>query len=59
MLDKSVCSYVIRNRPAALRERFDRLAEAISVSTITFGEFLDGAERSARQSPSLLAVKRF
>ena len=42
-----------------LRERFDQLAEALCISTITLGELLDGAERSAHRSPSLLAVKRF
>jgi len=31
--DMSVWIYVIRNRPAAPRERFNRLAEAISIST--------------------------
>jgi tRNA(fMet)-specific endonuclease VapC len=33
VLDANVSAYVIRNRPAAPRERFDRLAEAICVST--------------------------
>ena len=59
MLDKNACIYVITNRPAGLRERFDQLAEALCISTITLGELLGGAERSARRSPSLLAVKRF
>ena len=59
MLDKNVCIYVIKNRPTGLRERFDQLAEALCISTITLGELLDGAERSARRSPRLLAVKRF
>jgi hypothetical protein len=49
MLDKNVCIYVIKNRPAALGERYDQVAEVL----------VDGAERSARRSPSLLAVKRF
>jgi tRNA(fMet)-specific endonuclease VapC len=59
MLGKNVSAYVIKNRPAAPRERFDQLAEVLCISTITLGELLDDAERSARRSPSLLAVKRF
>jgi tRNA(fMet)-specific endonuclease VapC len=59
MLDENVSAYVIKNRPAAPRERFDQLAEVLCISTITLGELLDDAERSARRSPSLLAVKRF
>jgi len=49
MLDKNACIYVIKNRPLGLRERFDQLAEALCISTITLGELLDGAERSAHR----------
>jgi tRNA(fMet)-specific endonuclease VapC len=59
MLDTNICSYVIKNRPAALRERFDQLAEALCISTITLGELLYGVQKSARRSQNLEAVEQF
>jgi predicted nucleic acid-binding protein len=55
MLDTNICIYVIKNRPAGLRERFDQLAEALCISTITLGELLYGVEKSARRSQNLEA----
>jgi tRNA(fMet)-specific endonuclease VapC len=59
MLDTNICIYVIKNRPAALRERFDQLAEALCISTITLGELLCGVQKSARRSQNLQAVEQF
>ena len=38
MLDTDICIYVMKNYPAELRDRFDRLADQICISTITLGE---------------------
>jgi tRNA(fMet)-specific endonuclease VapC len=59
MLDTNTCIYVIKNRPAALRERFDQLAESLCISIITLGELLYGVEKSARRSQNLQAVQQF
>jgi tRNA(fMet)-specific endonuclease VapC len=59
MLDTNICIYVIQDRPAALRERFDQLAEALCISVITLGELLYGVEKSARRTPNLQAVEQF
>jgi tRNA(fMet)-specific endonuclease VapC len=59
MLDTNICIYVIKNRPAAMRERFDQLAEALCISTVTLGELLYGVEKSARRSQNLEAVEQF
>ena len=59
MLDTNICIYVIKNRPAALGERFDQLAEALCISTITLGELLYGAEKSGRRSQNLQVVEQF
>jgi tRNA(fMet)-specific endonuclease VapC len=59
MLDTNICIYVIKNRPAALRERFDQLAEALCISTITLGELLYGVEKSVRRIQNLEAVEQF
>jgi predicted nucleic acid-binding protein len=34
MLDTNICIYVIKNRPAPLRERFNNLADQLCMSTI-------------------------
>src|SRR5215472_6455977 len=59
MLDTNICIYVIKNRPASLRERFDQLAEALCISTITLGELLYGVEKSASRGQNLEAVEQF
>jgi tRNA(fMet)-specific endonuclease VapC len=59
MLDTNICIYVIKNRPAGLRERFDQLADALCISTITLGELLYGVEKSARRSQNIEAVEQF
>ena len=59
MLDTNICIYVIKNRPDTLRERFDQLAEALCISTITLGELMYGVEKSARRSQNLDAVEQF
>jgi tRNA(fMet)-specific endonuclease VapC len=50
VLDTNICIYVIKNRPAALRERFDQLAATLCISTIILYELLYGVEKSARRS---------
>jgi len=59
MLDTNICIYVIKNRPAALQERFDQLAEALCISGITLAELLYGVEKSARRTENLQAVEQF
>jgi tRNA(fMet)-specific endonuclease VapC len=59
MLDTNICIHVIKNRPAELRGRFDQLADELCISTITLGELLFGAEKSARRSQNLEAVEQF
>jgi len=50
----------VRSRPAAaLLERFDQLAEALCISTITLGGLLCGVERSASRSQNLQGVEQF
>jgi tRNA(fMet)-specific endonuclease VapC len=59
MLDTNICIYVIKNRPASLRDRFDQVAEALCISTITLGELFYGVGRSARRSQNLDAIEQF
>ncbi len=48
MLDTDISSYVIRRRPTAVVERFERHAEELCVSVITAAELRFGAEKAVR-----------
>ena len=47
-LDTNLCIRVLRDRPAALRDRFNREADSLSISTVVLTELLHGAAKSAR-----------
>jgi tRNA(fMet)-specific endonuclease VapC len=59
MLDTNICIYVMKNHPAALRQRFNRLAEQLCISSITLAELYYGAEKSARAPENVEAVDEF
>lgn len=59
MLDTNICIYVMKNYPQELREKFNSLAEQLSISSITLGELHYGAEKSARRAENLIAVEHF
>jgi tRNA(fMet)-specific endonuclease VapC len=59
MLDTNTCIYVIKNYPPKLRERFNRLAEQLCMSSITLAELVYGAEKSARHLENLQVVEQF
>lgn len=59
MLDTNICIYVIRDRPAGLRDRFNELSEQLCVSTITLAELNFGAEKSARPIENCNILEEF
>ncbi|MES1151053.1 MAG: type II toxin-antitoxin system VapC family toxin [Dongia sp.] len=59
MLDTNICIYVIKNYPPQLLERFNALAEQLSISAITLGELHYGAEQSAQRPKNLQAIAHF
>jgi tRNA(fMet)-specific endonuclease VapC len=59
MLDTNICIYVIKNRPAQLRQRFNQLADQLCVSVITLAELIYGAEKPARVQQNLEVVEQF
>jgi tRNA(fMet)-specific endonuclease VapC len=59
MLDTNICIYVVKNYPAKLRERFNRLADQLCISTVTLAELHYGAEKSARRLDNLEAIRQF
>ncbi len=48
MLDTDISSYIIKRRPAALVENFEKHGETLNVSVITAAELRFGAEKAAR-----------
>ena len=59
MLDTNICIYVMKNYPAELRDKFNRLADYLCISSITLGELYFGAEKSARIDQNLQAIEHF
>lgn len=59
MLDTNLCIRVLRDRPAAVRRRFNETSEGLCISTIVLTELLHGAARSARPAENRRAVADF
>jgi tRNA(fMet)-specific endonuclease VapC len=59
MLDTNLCIRVLRERPAAARERFNREAEGLCISTLVLTELLHGAAKSARPEHNRRKVEQF
>ena len=59
MLDTNLCIRVLRDRPGGLRDRFNREADALCISTIVLTELLVGAEKSNRPVETRREVDRF
>jgi tRNA(fMet)-specific endonuclease VapC len=59
MLDTNLCIRVLRDRPAALRQRFNVESASLCISTIVVTELLYGAEKSARPIENRNEVERF
>jgi tRNA(fMet)-specific endonuclease VapC len=59
LLDTNFCIRVLRDRPPTLRDRFNRAADSIFISTIVLTEYLHGAAKSARPDHNIREVERF
>lgn len=59
VLDTNICIYVMKNHPEHLRAKFNQLADALCISSITLGELHYGAEKSARRGDNLLRIAHF
>jgi predicted nucleic acid-binding protein len=55
MPDTDISIYVMKNYPMHLREKFNALAEQLSISSITLGELHYGTEKSSRRVKNLMA----
>jgi tRNA(fMet)-specific endonuclease VapC len=59
MLDTNVCVRVLRDRPAAARQRFNAESEGLCISTVVLAELLHGAAKSARPTENRRSVEDF
>ena len=59
LLDTNLCIRVARDRPPAIRNRFNLEADALCISTIILTELLHGAAKSARPEHNRSEVERF
>lgn len=58
LLDTNICIYIKKQRPPAVLARFEKLKAGEAVlSTITYGELLDGAAKSQRREQALKVLQ--
>jgi tRNA(fMet)-specific endonuclease VapC len=57
MLDTNILIYTIKKRPAKVREAFKKYADYLSMSAITLGELIYGAEKSAQPARNLSDIE--
>ncbi len=58
MLDTNLCIRVLRDRPQAIRERFNAEADGLCISSIVLFELLYGAAKSTRPIENRSEVER-
>ena len=59
MLDTNICIYVLRHQYPELRERLDRHAESLAVSSVVLSELYFGAENSSRPDENHRVIESF
>ena len=59
LLDTNLCIRVLRDRTPSLRDRFNREADGLAISTIILTELLHGAAKSARPDANRREVENF
>jgi tRNA(fMet)-specific endonuclease VapC len=59
LLDTNLCIRILRDRPPALRTRFNAEADRLCISTIVLTELLHGAAKSARPDHNRREVESF
>lgn len=59
LLDTNIVIYVIKHKPAEVRETFNLHASRMAMSVITLGELLHGAAKSAQPARNLAVIEDF
>ena len=59
LLDTNLCIRVLRDRSPSLRDKFNREADALAISTIVLTELLYGVAKSSRPEANRREVENF
>ena len=59
LLDTNICIHVLKHKPAAARDRFNRHAAHLCTSSVVIAELLYGAEKSSRPDDNRDSVEAF
>ncbi len=60
MLDTDMCSYIIKEHPGGVRQRFQSLAmEQLCISVVTYAELIYGIERSSSKRVNRPIIEDF
>ena len=59
MLDTNIVIYVLKRRPAEVRDKFNSHAEQLCISTITLAELYHGAEKSSQAGHNMRRIEDF
>jgi len=59
MLDTNIVIYVLKRRPAEVRDKFNSHAEQLCISTITLAELYYGAEKSSQAGHNMRRIEDF
>ena len=59
MLDTNIVIYTLKNRPAKVRKLFEKHHGQMCLSSVTWGELVYGAEKSARIEHNLAVLEAF
>jgi tRNA(fMet)-specific endonuclease VapC len=59
LLDTNICIYTIKNKPAEVRDAFNRHYGQLCISAVTLMELIYGAEKSAFPERNLAVVEGF
>ncbi len=60
MLDTNISSYVLRSRPASVKQRFDEAGpDALAISTVVLAELLYGAARHSQAAVIRREIRDF
>ena len=57
MLDTNIIIYTIKSRPARVRETFNQHDGQMCISSVTYGELVYGAEKSAQPERNLADIE--
>ena len=60
MLDTDISSYIIKQRPASVREHFQKLPmDSFCISIVTYAELMYGVERSSSRRVNRPVIEQF